>query len=169
MFIPEKNMVVAVTSNDGDFATGRSSRVGNREGQSRSSSTSKAMPSGEADADAENPCRAKFSPRNPPFAAVLAGVPTGSQVGDEWFTLVSLDGIAAEDIVAFSRETFEDQWQKRFEEDLVELLTRMGHPPGDTVTLVVQSLGSLKTRTLENVPMTEANRRAIHEAARARE
>ena len=92
------------------------------------------------------------------------------KIGEEWFTLVSLDGIAAEDIVAFSRRTYRaNKWQKRFEEDLVEVLTRMGHEPKDTVRLVVSPLGSQATRTLEDVPMTEANRWAIYDAARARE
>ena len=39
----------------------------------------------------------------------------------------------------------------------------------DTVKLVVQSLTSSETQTLENVPMTEANRKAIYNAALARE
>ena len=56
------------------------------------------------------------------------------KVGDEWFKLVSLDEIPASEIVAFSQRTYGNKWQKRFEEDLVELLTRMGHPPQDTVT-----------------------------------
>jgi hypothetical protein len=91
------------------------------------------------------------------------------QIGDDWYKLVSLDGIPASEIVAFSRRTYGRKWRMRFEEDLVELLTRMGHPPQDKVTLVVQSLQSSETRTLEGVPMTEANRRAIKRAANARE
>ena len=58
------------------------------------------------------------------------------------------------------------QVAETFAEDLVEVLTRMGHPPQDTVTLVVQSPTTSETRTLEDVPMTEANRWAIYEAAR---
>lgn len=91
------------------------------------------------------------------------------QVSGEWYKLVSLNEIPASEIVAFSQQTFGDKWQKRFEEDLVELLTRMGHTPGDTVTLVVQSLTSSETRTLQDVPMTKANRKAIRDAAQARE
>jgi hypothetical protein len=91
------------------------------------------------------------------------------KIGEEWFTLVSLDGVAAEDIVAFSRRTFEDKWQKRFEEDLVEVLTRMGRKPKDTVRLVVSPLESSKQRTLDSVAMTGANRRAIYKAASDRD
>jgi CubicO group peptidase (beta-lactamase class C family) len=90
------------------------------------------------------------------------------RVGDEWLKLVSLDGIPASKIVAFSRRTYGKKWKMRFEEYLVELLTRMGHSPQDTVTLVVRSLTSSERRTLKGVPMTEANRQAIKEAADAR-
>ena len=45
----------------------------------------------------------------------------------------------------------------------------IGHPPQETVTLVVQSLTSSETQTLEGVPMTRVNRRAIRNAAQARE
>ena len=65
--------------------------------------------------------------------------------------------------------TYRDRWQMRFEEDLVQLLTNLGHPPADKVTLVVQSLTSPQTQTLEDVAMTHANRHAIKEAALARE
>jgi|GEM_PF-4474713 len=109
-------------------------------------------------------------PWKSPFAAVQWQESQPEvKVGDEWFKLVSLDGIPASEIVAFSQRTYGKKWQMRFEEDLVELLTAMGHPPKDTVTLVVQSLTSPETRTLEDVPMTEANRRAIKRAAMARQ
>jgi len=104
-----------------------------------------------------------------PFAAVRwQGSQPEVRVGDEWFKLVSLDGIPASEIVAFSRRNFGNKWQMRFEEDLVELLTRMGHPPQDTATLVVQPLAPSEKRTLKDVPMTAANRWAIKVAADAR-
>jgi hypothetical protein len=64
--------------------------------------------------------------------------------------------------VAFNQRTYESGWQKRFEEDLVELLTRMKHPPTDKVTLVVQSLATSETWVREGIPMTEENRSAIY-------
>jgi CubicO group peptidase (beta-lactamase class C family) len=153
VFIPEKNMVVAVASNDGDF------------------------PSAEAAAweivrDAANDLQftAPGYAKKSPFAAVRWQESQPEvQLDGEWFKLAALDDLTAADIIAFSQKTYGDKWQKRFEEDLVELLTRMGHPPQDTVTLVVESLPSSESRTLEGVPMTEANRRAIRDAAQARE
>jgi hypothetical protein len=91
------------------------------------------------------------------------------QLDDQWFKLVSINDLPAAEIVAFSQRTFENQWQKRFEEDLVELLSRMGHPPQDKVILEVQSLTSGETQVRKGVPMTEANRQAIKAAAAARE
>ncbi|WP_417386022.1 hypothetical protein [Gimesia sp.] len=81
------------------------------------------------------------------------------KLGNEWYQLLSLNGIAASEIVDFSKQTYDAKWQKRFEEDLVELLTRMGHPPADSVTLEVQSLDSSEKQTLKEVPMTYENRR----------
>ena len=107
-------------------------------------------------------------PKKSPFAAVRwQDSQPEVKVGSQWYKLVSLDDLPAAEIVAFSKQTYGDRWQKRFEEDLVELLTRVGHAPQDTVTLVIQSLTSEETRTLENVAMTEANRRAIKAAAGA--
>ena len=86
------------------------------------------------------------------------------QVGEEWFKFVSLDDIPTSDILSFSRDTYGSDWKKRFAEDLVELLTRMGHPPGDAVTLVLKSPVSLETFEWEGVPMTEENRQAVYNA-----
>lgn len=109
-------------------------------------------------------------PKKSPFAGVQwRDSQPEVKVDGEWFRLISLDGIPAEEIVAFSQRTYGDKWRKRFEEDLVELLVRMGHQPKDSVTLVVLSTGSTTPRTLENVPMTEANRRSIRNVNQARE
>ncbi len=147
-FIPEQDMVVAVTSNDGDLDS------------AEDAAWEVVKASVKRDNVAEN------YPKKSPFAAVRwqQSHPEVNVDGD-WYRLISLDGIAAEEIIAFSRRTFGRKWRKRFEEDLVELLTRMEQPPNDEVTLVVQSLTSSETLTLEDVPMTYANRQAIKAAA----
>ena len=89
-------------------------------------------------------------------------------IDDQWYRLESLDQLPANEIIAFSRRTYRNRWRKRFEEDLVELLTGMQHPPADTVDLVVQSLESSETVVMEDVAMTTANRNAIRNAAAAR-
>jgi hypothetical protein len=90
-------------------------------------------------------------------------------VGGEWYWLVSIDGMKTADIVAFSKKTYRDIWRKRFEEDLVEVMTGMGHAPGDKVTLVVRPMDSDETRTLKDVPMTRTNRNAVRKFAKARD
>ncbi len=162
VFIPEKNMVVAVTSNDGDFEQAEAAAweivkaSANQFKDVRLARTSKASPS-------------EDFPKKSPFAAVRwQEYEPEVKVGQQWFRLVSIDDLPAEEIVAFSRRTYGDAWRKRFEEDLVELLTRMGHSPQDKVTLVVQSLTSPETRTLADVPMTAANRRSIRAADQSR-
>ena len=90
------------------------------------------------------------------------------KIGDAWFKLVSLDGIGAGKIVAFSQKTYGGKWQMRFAEDLVDVLDGMGHHPEDnTVELVVQELGSSNRQTLSGVAMTKENRDAIRVARRA--
>ena len=82
-------------------------------------------------------CQAKEYPKRAPFTgARWEEHEPVIKIGKESFTLVSLDGFAARDIVAFSRRTYEDKWRKRFEEGLV-VLAGMGHESKDTVLLVV--------------------------------
>lgn len=109
-------------------------------------------------------------PRRSPFEAVRwDGDQPEVMLDEQWYRLVSLNGISATEIVTFSRETFADRWRKRFEEDLVEVLSKMGHPPEETVTLELQALDSDQTQVREAVPMTFSNRQAIKRAADARE
>jgi len=86
------------------------------------------------------------------------------KIEGEWFKLVSLDGIAVEKILTFSKRTYNDKWQKRFSEDLVEVLVGMNHKPKNTVELVVQPLESTVSQTLKNVAMTQENRKAIRDS-----
>ena len=152
VLVPDRGAVVAVTSNDGDIAKAEAAAI-------------------EIVMDfAKKPgSQTEDYPKRAPFTGVRwKGLKPTVKIGKRWFTLVSLDGIATRDIVAFSRRTYKDKWRKRFEEDLVEVLAGMGHPPQDKVTLVVQSRTSSRKRTLKDVAMTEANRRAIRAASRAR-
>jgi hypothetical protein len=109
-------------------------------------------------------------PKLSPFTAVRwDGEQPEAELNGQWFKLVSINDVSTDEMLAFSKKSFGRKWRKRFEEDLVELLTLMGHKPADTVTLVVQSLTGPQLQTLENVLMTEENRWAIRDAAEARE
>ena len=49
--------------------------------------------------------------------------------------LVSIDGLPVEGIMEFTQKEFGDNLRKRFAEDLVELLSKMGHDPEWEVAL----------------------------------
>ena len=157
VFIPEKKMVVAVTSNDGDIAKAEAAawEIVKATVPAESPGTDPVPPS-------------EYSKKSPFNAVRWQETQPEVRLGNEWFKLVSLNKVPAVEIVAFSQQTYGDQWRKRFEEDLVELLTRMKHPPKDKVTLVVQSLTTSETSVREDVPMTTANRSAIRAASRKR-
>ncbi|UZR96332.1 S41 family peptidase [Chondrinema litorale] len=57
---------------------------------------------------------------------------------DEWHTLIKLDKHTTQEILDFCKEEFQDKWQKRFSEDLVEVLTKMGTPPNQQVALILE-------------------------------
>ncbi|MES2787990.1 MAG: serine hydrolase domain-containing protein [Planctomycetota bacterium] len=163
VFIPEKNMVVAVTSNDGDNEQAEAAAWKIVEASVKQLKV-------EDNAKGSKLLTSNVSPKLSPFAAVRwQDSQPEVKIDGEWFKLVSLNGIPAAEIMAFSWKTNGELWKKRFEEDLVELLTRMGQPPQKTVTLVVQSLTSSETKVLKDVTLTQANRLAIYLAALARE
>jgi len=101
-------------------------------------------------------------PRLSPFEAIRWQDQTPQvRVGGNWYELLAIDDLDAHNVVAFSQFRGADTFQKHFDEDLVELLARMGHDPGTSVTLKVKNLSSGTVQTLKDVPMTEQNRDAI--------
>ena len=87
-------------------------------------------------------------------------------VAATWHELAAIDGIAVTEILAFCHATYDFNWRKRFEEDLVAVMTRMGHPLGDTVMLDMRRLDDGSTVRLSEVPMTHENRQALRRTAR---
>ena len=155
VFIPEKKMVVAVAANDGDIVQAQAAAweiVKESVNQYKSARGERTLGRG--------------YPKLSPFAAVRWEESRPEiKVGGEWWELASIDEVPVAEVVAFSQRTNGELWRKRFEEDLVELLSRMGRPLGETVDLQVRSLDSEEMKTLEDVAMTAENRRGIREAA----
>jgi CubicO group peptidase (beta-lactamase class C family) len=89
------------------------------------------------------------------------------RVQDKWSPLVSIDGIPIDRIMKFANKEYGDIAHKRFAEDLVRLLSEMGHEPERTVTL------GLKTQDGQveqlQILMTEENRNLIREQNKATE
>ena len=77
-------------------------------------------------------------------------------VRDRWSPLISIDGIPIERIMEFAHKEFGAKAQKRFAEDLVELLSTMGHDPEWEVTLgLAKTDGQVEHLKIR---MTEDNR-----------
>ena len=111
----------------------------------------------------------KRYPRLAPFSAVRWKDSTPEvKVKDTWYELLAINDVEAKDIVKFCKDKEEKLWQKRFEEDLVEMMARMGHEPGEKVTLKLRDLKTDKTQVQKDVPNTHENRQAIWEARNKR-
>lgn len=91
-------------------------------------------------------------------------VPT-VRVDGRWYLVADIQRIPAAEVVDYCQETWPDRWKKRFEEDLYEAMTRMGHRPPRKVNLVLVDPANGEETLLGSVPMTEENRRAIWRAA----
>ena len=78
--------------------------------------------------------------------------------------LISIDGISTKKILDFCHKTFAARWEKRFAEDLVEVLSGMGKEVGNSVNLVLKESNTNKVITVPNAPMTAENRRAVWES-----
>jgi hypothetical protein len=84
------------------------------------------------------------------------------RIDGQWHALRSIDGLPVERIVASAKDKHaDDGWQRRFEEDIVQVLGEMGHQAGETVQLVLGDPATGKETTRPKVPMTAENREAI--------
>ncbi len=77
------------------------------------------------------------------------------------YELVSINDQSAGQLLSFCRRKYGDWWEKRFTEDVVEVLDEMGHPTTSdkTVRLVLKDSAS-RGVTIERAPMPAENRRA---------
>jgi hypothetical protein len=109
-------------------------------------------------------------PKLSPFEAVRwkDGMPE-VMVAKRWYSPRTIGGLDVASIVRYCNETFGNRAVKRFEEDLVQVLTQMGSKPGEKIDLDLTDLESKKLVTLRDVPMTKENRRAIWTAANSRD
>lgn len=76
----------------------------------------------------------------------------------EWYRFESLDGLSRQQILDFAKAEHGRRWQKRFSEDLVEVLQGMGHQPEVSVSLVLSKDGQSASYQGR---MTKDNRRAV--------
>lgn len=107
----------------------------------------------------------KRYPKLAPFSAARWKEATPEvKVKDTWYELLAINDTEAKEIVRFCKDRDEKDWQKRFEEDLVEMMGRMGHEPSEKVTLKVRDLQTGQMEILKDVPNTHENRQALWQA-----
>ncbi|MDA1231717.1 MAG: hypothetical protein O2856_13165 [Planctomycetota bacterium] len=81
------------------------------------------------------------------------------RVQDRWSPLVSINDIPVDRIMEFANKEYGKIARKRFAEDLVEVLSKMGHEPGWHVTLGLKTQdGQVEQLTTR---MTEENRKLL--------
>jgi hypothetical protein len=103
-----------------------------------------------------------------PFTEVrMHGDAPEVRYAERWYELVSLDGLAAPSILEHCKRTFGSRWEKRFAEDLVQVLAGMGHSVGREVSLVLIELDTRERVEVARAPMSEANRRLVLRARKA--
>ena len=100
-----------------------------------------------------------------PFTRVrcLDGDSVEVMFDNKTYELVSIDGLPTPKILQSARTQFGGLWEKRFVEDIVEVLGGMGHAPGDAVELVLRDPKSGALRKVERAPLTAENRRKVYE------
>lgn len=105
-----------------------------------------------------------------PFTEVhVEGAAARVKFDGQFYELVSIDGILTARLLAAARNQFGDLWEKRFVEDLVEVMDGLGSRPGPTVTLVLLDLEDNVMLTVKQAPMTAENRLAVYLARHAKE
>jgi len=90
------------------------------------------------------------------------------QVNGVWYDLVAINNVPAQEIVQFAKDTygFDDAggqafWQKRFGEDLEQVMGRMHRPIAQTVDLQLRDSKTGEVTRLDKVERTAENRTAI--------
>ncbi len=86
-----------------------------------------------------------------------------------WVRLEAIGTLTTDTILNYCREQYGDRARKRFREDLVEVLTGLGAPPGETVSLRVRDIATNALRTLDEVAMTAERRQNLWQQAQQSE
>jgi len=86
------------------------------------------------------------------------------QFNGEWYTLEKLDRYTIKELLDFCRQKHGDKWQKRFSEDLIEVLTEIGSPPNEKVELL---LSNSEQKITVTGAYTQANRQQVLAYAKA--
>ncbi len=105
-----------------------------------------------------------------PFDGVRWGTDERPEVdiAGEWYAFESIDGVACDEILAAIDERWPGQRDKRFAEDLMEVLEILGSAPRTTASVHGRRLSDGVAVTLEHVPNTTSKRQALRATRNAR-
>ncbi len=78
-----------------------------------------------------------------------------------WYALVEIDDLPSAYVVGFCQENSARVWRKRFSEDLVQVLNRLGHWGTGEVDLKLRDLESGRLVMIRDVPMSSDRRQTI--------
>lgn len=73
------------------------------------------------------------------------------------YELIEIQDLPVAKVLDYCREHYKPEWRKAFEEDLVEVLTRMKKPPDFTVKVKLRRLDDGSERVFEQVMLSESN------------
>ncbi len=79
------------------------------------------------------------------------------EIDKVWYDLTAINEQPVSEIVVYSMKTYADIWQKRFAEDLVDVMNGMHKPLPATVKLQLRTLDTQQLIT-RDVAMTTENR-----------
>jgi len=90
------------------------------------------------------------------------------QFENEWYHLEKLNDFKKEELLDFCKKQYGSKWQKRFSEDIVEVLQGLGYPYHTKVSLQLSKNGVIKTYigtfTIENRNRSLLYNRSINES-----
>jgi serine/threonine protein kinase len=84
------------------------------------------------------------------------------QVDGEWYALVAIDDLRSAYMVGFCQQTERRAWRKRFSEELVQVLNRLGHWAIGPVDLTLRDLETGNLLIREDVPLNSKWRASIN-------
>ena len=84
-----------------------------------------------------------------------------------YYEFISINDIPVEDIIESAKSQFQQRWEKRFVEDLTQVMAGMGRHPGERVVkLVLRDPDSGQIHAAAEAPLTKENRSEVWRRAR---
>lgn len=77
------------------------------------------------------------------------------------YELLEIQDLSIAKVLEYCREHYKPEWRKAFEEDIVQVLTKMGKPPEYTVKVKLRRLDDGSERVFEQVMLSEGNLESV--------